>query len=179
MIRPLTFLTFVLAICLTSCGQTKTESKNQEKPTKITQIDTSVIVVLPSETNLHWVFKTGKPSELTTDDLLKIETILKKCIYEYNPEQEKQFQEINDKHPEYKLDKNNFIIELGRYKRQYLATVNSKGEKEVWINCFCGEWGNIDRKRIFEVEDGGNCYFNLKVNLTTGQYYELMVNGDA
>ena len=29
------------------------------------------------------------------------------------------------------------------------------------------------------VDDGGNCFFNVKVNLNTGQYYDLMVNGNA
>jgi hypothetical protein len=66
-----------------------------------------------------------------------METILDKCIHDYNPEQERQFKEINDKHPEYRLDKKNFIIDLKRYKSQYFATTSSKGEKEVWINCFC------------------------------------------
>lgn len=118
MIRQLTILSFILATFLTSCGQTNTESKKQEKPTNTIQIDTSVIAVLPLDTNLHWVFKTGKPTELTTENLLKIETILKKCIDDSNPEQERQFKEINDKHPEHKLDKKYFVIDLTRYKRQ-------------------------------------------------------------
>ncbi len=179
MTGQLTILTFILTFCLTSCGQSNRVKENQEKQTETIYIDTSVIVILPFDTIQHWVFKDSKPTELTNDDLLKIETILNKCINEYNPDQERQFKEMNDKHPEYKLDKNNFIIELGRYKRQYVSAINSKGEKEVWINCFCGEWDNNDRKRILQVEDGGNCYFNLKINLTKGEYYELMVNGDA
>lgn len=179
MTRQLTILTFTLAICLSSCGQTNTESKKQEKPTNTIQIDTSVIAVLPLDTNLHWVFEMGKPTEVTPQDLLKIETILKKCVDDYNPDQERQFKEINEKHPEYKLDKKNFIIDLSRYKRQYIAVLNSKGEKEVWVNCFCGAGNQNWKKNLIFVEDGGNCYFNLKINLTTRQYFELMVNGDA
>ncbi|WP_443938208.1 hypothetical protein [Pedobacter sp. MW01-1-1] len=179
MTRELTILTFVLTICLISCGQTKTENKNQEKQTNIYEIDTSIIVVLPFDTTQHWIFKDGKPTDLTTDDFQKIETVLTKCINDYNPYQEKQFKKINDKHPEYKLNKNHFIIDLTRYKRQYVATTNSKGEKEVWVNCFCDTWDTDWRKNLNFVKDGGNCYFNLKINLTTGKYYELMVNGDA
>ncbi|HNR06506.1 MAG TPA: hypothetical protein PKM27_04265 [Saprospiraceae bacterium] len=178
MIKQLTIFAFILTICLISCGKTNTESKKTEKLTTI-QIDTSVITILPLDTNLHWIFKTGMPTELTTEDLLKIETILKKCVNEYNPEQERQFKEINDKHPEYKLERKSFIIDLARYKRQYMAIVNSKGEKEIWVNCFCGNWDKNSRTSPVMVDDGGNCYFNLKINLTTGQYYELMVNGDA
>ena len=29
------------------------------------------------------------------------------------------------------------------------------------------------------VDDGGNCYFNFKINLTTKKFYDLRVNGEA
>jgi len=179
MTKQLTILTFALTICLNSCRQTITSSKNQEQQKETIHIDTSVIAILPYDTTQYRVFENSKPTELTNDDLLKIETVLNKCIIDYNPEQERQFKEINDKHPEYKLDKNNFIIELERYRRQYVAVINTKGEKEVWINCFCGAGSQNWKTYLILVEDGGNCFFNLKINLTTGQYYELMVNGDA
>ena len=174
MTRQLIFSIIILTICLASCGQKNTETKKHENATNTIQVDTSIFVVLPFDTS-----QIGKPTHLTADDLLKIETILKSCISDYNPEQEKRFQEINDKHPEYKLDKKHFIIDLTRYKRQYMPTINSKGEKEVWVNCFCGQWDKSSRTNPVIVMDGGNCFFNLKINLTTGQYYELMVNGEA
>lgn len=179
MTRHLTLLPFILTICLTSCGQTKTETKNQEQNQNVYAVDTSVVAILPFDTTQHWAFKDSKPTDLTNDDLLKIEKILNKCINDYNPDQERQFKEINDKHPEYKLDKKNFTIDLTRYKRQYVAVINTKGEKEVWVNCFCGAGNQNWRKNLIFVKDGGNCYFNLKINLTTGHYYELMVNGNA
>lgn len=179
MSRQLTLLTFILTICLTSCGQTKTEAKNQEQNQNVYTVDTSVVACLPFDTTQYWVFKDSKPTDLTNDDLLKIEKILNKCINDYNPDQERQFKDINDKHPEYKLDKKNFTIDLTRYKRQYVGVINSKGEKEVWVNCFCNTWNKNWKTNLIMVHDGGNCYFNLKINLTIGQYYELMVNGDA
>ncbi len=177
--RQITLLTFILTICLTSCGQTKPETKNQEQNQNVYTVDTSVVAILPFDTTQYWIFKDSKPTNLTNDDLLKIETILNKSIKDYNPNQERKFKEINDKHPEYKLDKKNFTIDLTLYKRQYVAVLNSKGEKEVWVNCFCGAGSQNWKKNLIFVKDGGNCYFNLKINLTTGQYYELMVNGDA
>lgn len=179
MTRQLTLLTFILTICLTSCGQTKTETKNQEQNQNVYTVDTSVVAILPFDTSQYWVFKDSKPTDLTNDDLLKTEKILNNSINDYNPDQERQFKEINDKHPEYKLDKKNFTIDLTSYKRQYVAVINSKGEKEVWVNCFCNTWNKNWETNLIMVHDGGNCYFNLKINLTTGQYYELMVNGDA
>ncbi len=170
----LIFTIIILTICLASCRQKNTENKNQENATNTILVDTSIFVVLPFNTS-----QIGKPTDLTAGDLLKIESILNRCISDYNPEQEKRFQEINDKHPEYKLDKKHFIIDLTQYKRQYLPTINSKGEKEVWVNCFCGQWDKTSRTNPVIVMDGGNCFFNLKINLTTGQYYEFMVNGEA
>ena len=179
MTRQLTLLTFVFTICLTSCGQTKTKTQYIERQKNDYTFDSSIVAILMFDTTEYWVFKDSKPMDLTSDDLQKIETILNKCINDYNPEQERQFKEINDKHPEYKLDKKNFTIDLTRYKRQYVAVINSKGEKEVWVNCFCHTWNKNWKTNLIIVNDGGNCYFNLKINLTTGQYYELMVNGDA
>jgi len=179
MTRQLTLMTFALTLCLTSYAQTITDTKNKEQQHSVYTVDTSVVAILPFDKTQYWVFKDSKPTDMTNDDLQKIETILNKCISDYNPDQERQFKEINNKHPEYKLNKKNYIIDLTRYKRQYVAILNSKGEKEVWVNCFCDTWNSDWKKDLIFVKDGGNCYFNLKINLTTGQYYELMVNGDA
>lgn len=174
MTRDFLFSILLFTTCLTSCSQKNPETQTQQNAPNTTQIDTSVFVILPLDTS-----QTGKPTDLTADDLLKIETILKKCISDYNSEQEKRLKELNDKNLEYKLDKKDFTIDLAGYKRQYVPAINSKGEKSVWINCFCGQWSERSRTNLVLVMDGGNCFFNLKINLTTGQYYELMVNGSA
>ena len=53
-------------------------------------------------------------------------------------------------------------------------------EKIIYINCFCyimdlyaDQW----KTELIMVDDGGNCYFNVKANLDKNEYYELMVNG--
>lgn len=178
MTKQVTILIFFLLIYFTSCEQTITKSKNKEQQFAYT-IDTSIIAILQFDTANYWIFKDSKPTDLTSDDLQKTETILKNCIKSYNTEQEKRYDLIKDKNPTYKVDKKRFIIDLGRYKRQYEAVINSKGEKEVWVNCFCRTYNSNWKSEQVVVEDGGNCYFNLKINLTTGQYYELMVNGDG
>jgi hypothetical protein len=179
MIRQFTILTFFLTICLTGCAQAKIEPKNQELPKNSYKLDTSVVAILPLKTTQFWVFENNKPSDLTNDDLQRIETILNKSIKDYNPKQERQFKKINNKHPEYKLDKENFIINLTQYRRQYVASLNSKGEKEVWVNCFCEAYEKDWTKDLIIVNDGGNCFSNLKINLSTGKYYEFRVNGEA
>lgn len=179
MTKLLTVIILILTISMMSCVQTKTQTVNKEQQQYTKADDTSLIAVFPFDTTLFWVFKESKPTELTNVDLIKIETILNKCINAYNPEQERQFLEISKKHPRYKLNKKNFCIDLTRYKRQYVAVLNSKGEKEVWVNCFCDPWDSDWRKYLIIVKDGGNCFFNLKINLTTGNYYNLIVNGDS
>ncbi len=179
MTKQFTFFSLVMACYLASYGHTKTETKNKKQQQNGYIVDSSIVAILPFDTTQHWVFKGSKPTDLTNNDLLKIETILNQCINDYNLDQERQFKEINNKHPEYKLDKKNFIIDLTRYKRQYIAVINSKGDKEVWVNCFCKTWNKTWKTNLIMVADGGNCYFNLKINITTGHYYELMVNGDA
>ena len=77
------------------------------------------------------------------------------------------------------LVKNYFILILNRYKRQYMPIINKYGEKEVWVNCFCEHWNWDLKTRPVEVRDGGNCFFNLKINLSKNIYYNLMINGDA
>lgn len=64
------------------------------------------------------------------------------------------------------------------YRTQLIAVRNKNGEKEVWVNSFCEIWGGERWKtQIMSVDDGGSCYFNFKINLTTKKYYNLEVNG--
>jgi len=179
MIRQLTILVLVLTFNLSSFGQKQVVSKDGFLSSTSLRIDTSTIAVLPFDTAQKWLFIDSKPVELTNADLTQIEKLLKECIDSYNPEQERQFNEIKTTDPNAKIYKKHFVIDLKRYKRQYIAVTNDKGEKVVWVNCFCDTWKKNWRKEVIFVLDGGNCYFNLKFNLTKGEYYELMVNGDA
>ena len=66
-----------------------------------------------------------------------------------------------------------------KYKFQYVAAINNNCEKEVWVNGFCKTWDTDWKKEILLVHDGGNCYFNLKFNLSTKECFEVAVNGYA
>ena len=57
--------------------------------------------------------------------------------------------------------------------------VNNKGEKVIWINCFCNDCNKNWKKEIIIVKDGGDCYFNLKINLMTKKYYDFLINGNT
>ncbi len=169
----------VLTVNLSSCGQNRTESKVKTFSSTSFQIDYSVFAVLPFDTAQYWELKDYKPAELTNADLVDIEKLLRKCIDNYNPEQERQYNETKTRNRSLKISVTDFIIDLKKYKRQYITVTNNKGEKEVWVHCFCNSGKKNWRKELIFVLDGGNCYFNLKINLTKGEYYDLMVNGDA
>lgn len=142
-------------------------------------------VLIPSITYMEYdsiihksYFEHGIPYQITPTDSTQIESLLNECIASYNLFAESYYQEVKAKHPNDSLNKENFILILSRYKRQYMAVLNTKGEKEVWVNCFCRHWDwklNF-KKTAVRVADGGNCFFNFRTNLTQNTYNYLMVN---
>ena len=113
---------------------------------------------------------------MSEEEIKDIDLLLKKCIGNYNPEQQQLFDSLSRIHPGADLRIQDFIIDLRRYKRQYFPVINEKGEKEVWVNCFCNTHYKDWENQVISVRDGGNCYFNLKINLTLKTYYSLSVN---
>jgi len=72
------------------------------------------------------------------------------------------------------------IDDLENYKRQYVPFINAKGEKEVFINCFClmpkdDRW----KSDIIIFHDGGSCFFKVSINLNKNECYKIAVNGEA
>ncbi len=69
-------------------------------------------------------------------------------------------------------------LELDRYHRQYVGFSDSSGTRWAWVNFFCEDahepWWRLC---LVRVSDGGDCYFNIKINLTRGEVAYLMVNG--
>ena len=172
-------LVFV-CLLLQHCDEPNEKEENSlTSTTKQVHVDTASYAILPYDTSNQWIFKEVNVTSLSTTEIVKIEELLQTAISEYNVEQKKEYDSITKRHPEYDLKQHNFIIELTRYKRQCFPIINSKGEKEVWVNCFCNTWDENWRKSLVFVFDGGNCYFNLKINLTKQTFYELSVNGEA
>jgi hypothetical protein len=145
--------------------------------------DTADFTVIPF-TNNYWVFNDASPAGLSAGEIVKVESILAGCITGYNLRELRRldsvmsdFSGISSEEKD-ALVKTHFI-DLANYKRQYFPIINSKGEKEVWVNCFCsGSWHFSEwRRQIVEVSDGGNCFFNVIINLTRRTYRDLRVNG--
>ena len=127
-------------VFLTSCGKVQNKKGRNEKVTsQIDSIaaDTSSITVMKLDSTNNWLIKNSKPSHLSDREITKIEKIIKDCLSEYNVEQKKRFEQLYSGNFACDIKLKDFVIDLSNYQRQYIPTINNKGEKEVWINCFC------------------------------------------
>lgn len=84
------------------------------------------------------------------------------------------YQEYNRNNPHRQL-----FGPLSAYRRQYVAVINGKGQKEVWINFFCSSFGADWKHQVLIVDDGGVCFFQLRINLSNRKAGELLPNGVA
>ncbi|MFY8181710.1 MAG: hypothetical protein ACOVLG_08020 [Flavobacterium sp.] len=99
-----------------------------------------------------------KPYDLSEKDIIEIEKILTKCFVE---------------------NKNKITRTVTEYQKQLIAVKNLQGEIEVWVNCNCKEKNEEFQYSILDYNDGGDCHFNLKINLSKNTYSELYINGEA
>lgn len=104
---------------------------------------------------LYFIFdKNAKPYDLIEKDILQIERIFNSCP-----------------------TRDGFLDTKG-YKKQIVAVINANGEKEIWVNCTCKNSSDFQNRILF-VNDGGSCYMQMKINLTTNQCYNVHFNGWA
>ena len=104
----------------------------------------TIISFNPYANNL--IFENAKPTNLSNEEISELEYIIKP-----------------------KIQKN---ISQHKYFRQYIAAINSAGEKLVWINFICEQYYDPEFEIfIAEFADGGNCFFEVKVNLTKKDCY--------
>lgn len=121
--------------------------------------------VLPAVERMEWAFgRNYKTFTPTLDDIKAAESILLLCFNK----------EVSGTVNPFKGRK------LEDYYRQFVCGVKENGDKIIYINCFCyviDEYFKNWKTNLIMVDDGGNCFFNVKANLTKNEYYELMVNG--
>ena len=82
---------------------------------------------------------------------------------------------------------------LEKYYRQYIPYIDNNGDHIIEVSAFCeipefppeaesksGEWIKMDWKSEFvRVEDGGKCYWQIKINLDKKKYFNLGINSIA
>ena len=120
--------------------------------------------------------ESSQTTELTQAEFNLVEKMSKECIENYNDKITEGFKKRGEKRKYAKMYK---VMELQNYKIQYVPYLNEKGEKEIWINGFCDDFDSDWKKEIISVFDGGNCYFTIRLNLSTGECLEIGTNGYA
>ena len=121
--------------------------------------------ILQAEPKMEWVFgKNYKNWTPSLNDIIIAEAILKTA---FNDQKRGTVNRLLGRSPD-------------EYFRQFVGAETESGEKIVWINCFCKkeldsfkEW----KTNLVYVADGGNCFFNVKANITKNIYTEMNVNG--
>ena len=120
--------------------------------------------------------ETAKTTELTQAEFDLCKKKYKECIENYNNQITVGFKKRGEKRKYAKMYK---IMELQNYKIQYVPYLNDNGEKEIWINGFCKDFDSGWGKKIISVFEGGNCFFTIRLNLSTGECLEIGTNGYA
>ena len=135
-------------------------------------LDYAVIIKEPSPNSVR--FPNSTASSLSIEEIDNLEQLIKRCISDYNSDLRKRVEREGKNIGNLHL----YLIEdLSYYKRQYVPTKNEDGEKIVWVNSFCSADGWDWQNEVLGVDDGGNCYFDLIINLSTGDCYDIQVNG--
>ena len=171
-------LILIALILISSCNENKKTDKtvSGQKAQSEFNLAKSDYTILTYRPEWYWIFKNAKTTKLSESELNDIEKILKIAVKENNDTRKIELK--NNPNKELLLSRYELILE--GFKRQYVPIINSEGQKEVWINLFCDDFGmEYWKNELFEVEDGGNCHYNLKINLKTKTYYDLSINGYA
>jgi hypothetical protein len=128
------------------------------------QIDTSRYAVLlfnPSRDG--FIFNPNfNPTTVSAEEIKMIEKIISVTVAERNKQSKSG------------------IDNPRKYYKQIIAATNASGQKEVWVNCFCTAYEKRHwRKGVVMILDGGPCFFNIKINLSTNTVMSFAVNGSS
>lgn len=136
---------------------------HQNKNYKAATIDTAKYTILQFDGKRdHDHFdKDVKPVVLSAGDIKKVDELFKVAVKKHGKQSK-----YNPQSP-------------AHYYKQIVAVLNSRGEKIIWINCFCANDFPYWKTTLVSVLDGGSCFFNLNINLNTGEDYSFAVNGVA
>jgi hypothetical protein len=138
-----------------------TNKNNSGQKTNSSTLHDSIVksITIPNDSMFVVIKGSDDPKvcSLSTEELKEVNEIFDQCVNEYKKK----------------------LFPIESYKRQYFPSINSKGEKEVWVNCFQGQWREKSRTETVIVDDGGKSYFNFKINLKTKKYFDFGINSQA
>jgi hypothetical protein len=175
-------LIFILLFFTATCNQSGKQKENEEIEIEeeVQKIIESDYTILEFESNWHWIFKNAQPTELSQVELNEVDDLIDIAIKKNNEQQNEYLKKHNAEYPKIQWTETGFELNLNKgYHRQYVSVIDSNGEKIVWVNFFCSTFNDNWKKELVMVHDGGNCFFNIKINLTRKTYSDLRINGYA
>ena len=94
-----------------------------------------------------------------------------------SPEDISIVEQLLEKHTE---KKDNLSKPLEQYTRQYVGIVH-EGRKKVYLNAFCDDLNQLDawKTNLLWVLDGGDCYFQVVIDLEKKKVLRFSVNGES
>jgi hypothetical protein len=154
------FRYLLLLSCITSVAA---DAQATGKPC----VDTSLYAILKYDEMVELAMDTkfDKPSPT---NLLAVEVDCMEALVDSS------YHTYNETHPNRQL-----MSPLSSYRRQYVAVIDGKGQKVIWINFFNGGLTDELRHHVLIVDDGGVYYFQMMINLSDAKVIELIPNGAA
>lgn len=184
---------YMLLISITfSCSEKElnnriNDSNVQNKNNELTK-DSSFFAIIEYD-SLNPIFSNFEinnayPSKFNFTEIIKVDSILKGSITDYNNTKAiERFNIYKNKSSLNGATIDNFKIDLKNFKVQYVPLNHYKSDKIVFVNCFCKDFDTQNKsnwkKEIVHVLDGGNCFFNVKINLTKRTYFQFSVNSNG
>ncbi|HVX51460.1 MAG TPA: hypothetical protein VHB48_14955 [Chitinophagaceae bacterium] len=136
-------------------------------------IDTNNTVVLPFASVKTFMDKGFKTSVLNDRDLATVDSLVLKVVHDNHIGED--LRAVNaGATPAMSLKQIKNI-----YNRQVICYADSHGDKIVWVLYFCSSEQPINslKNGLVMVDDGGDCFFNFKVNIKKRTAFDVMVNG--
>ncbi|UOQ70657.1 hypothetical protein [Hymenobacter cellulosilyticus] len=155
-----------LYLLLAACSS---PNPRAEQTSDLTPTSGSTITHKTKLTNFA-IIPSINPDPITDAELDQVADLLQLCVTEYNVMTGRDFEASNKLY-------GNAAIDLTLYRKQLVVSVNSKGVKSVWVNCFC-EWDyeefpNWKKEINREGSSNANCAFDVRLNLTERTWDKL------
>lgn len=164
---------FAVGVLFLACNPASVQLQEPEK-----------YAVIELDSTTRQLYENTTPSDLKFYEIQLVDTIIKYAIADYNQKSADEFQKLLLYSPGMKDSQEHYIMDFDEYYRQYVPYINEDGEKVVSVHCFCnvdglsGETKGLNwRKDLIQINDGGNCFFHLDVNISHRTFAHLMVNG--
>ncbi len=143
--------------------------------------DTSRYAILPfDEESMRWYLPAKSVSDsLTEAEIQQVLRLVDDCVRKFNDKQLRYFDSLKAKKPGITKRDIMLIRDFRRYKQQIVCIKDSTGRKIVWVNCLCDVNMTNWRKEIPIIADGGTCFFNVKIDLLKGDWFDMFVNSVA